>query len=289
MEDAPQPPRIVDSRALFRPVSSSLVELLRGLSDEKWEWPTVAGKWRVRDIVAHLLDSTLRRLSFHRDGMKPPPPPNAITSEREFVDLINALNAQWVSSAKRLSPRVLTDLYEQAGNDLAPGSSRGRSMRRRCFQCRGRGSRRRRVGSTSVASSLSSGTINSRSGWPWAPTHSPSRAISRPLLMWRCEGCLTRSATCQANPGTRSSSTSAVPGAASGRCRARPDAGPCREGSRHRRRRVSGLMMTQRGSCYSTRCPRRISRRPSTSKVGWNLPPGYGAPDRSSSRRGDDW
>ena len=114
-----EPPRIVDSRALFRPVSLRLVELLRGLSDEKWDRPTVAGTWRVRDIVAHLLDSTLRRLSFHRDGMTPPPPPNAITSEREFVDFINALNAQWVSSAKRLSPRVLTDLYEQAGNDLA--------------------------------------------------------------------------------------------------------------------------------------------------------------------------
>jgi uncharacterized protein (TIGR03083 family) len=114
-----EPLRIVDSRALFRPVSRSLVELLRGLSDEKWERPTVARAWRVRDIVAHLLDSTLRRLSFDRDRLKPPPPPNAITSEREFVDFINALNAQWVSSAKRLSPRVLTDLYEQAGNDLA--------------------------------------------------------------------------------------------------------------------------------------------------------------------------
>ena len=114
-----EPLRIIDSRALFRPVSRSLVELLRGLPDEKWAQPTVAGTWRVRDVVAHLLDSTLRRLSFHRDGMTPPPPPNAITSEREFVAFINALNAQWVSSAKRLSPRVLTDLYEQAGNDLA--------------------------------------------------------------------------------------------------------------------------------------------------------------------------
>jgi hypothetical protein len=51
--------------------------------------------------------------------MPPPPPPRPIESEREFVDFINALNAQWVTSAKRLSPRVLTDLYERASREAA--------------------------------------------------------------------------------------------------------------------------------------------------------------------------
>ena len=100
----------LDTRPLFRPVSIRLVTLLRGLPLESWDLPTVARAWVVRDIVAHLLDSTLRRLSFHRDGMTPPPPPRAIESDRDFVDFINTLNAQWVTSAKRLSPRVLTDL-----------------------------------------------------------------------------------------------------------------------------------------------------------------------------------
>lgn len=109
----------VDTRALFRPVSTGLVAVLRGLSQDDWQRPTVAHPWVVRDVVAHLLDSTLRRLSFHRDGLTPPPPAGAITSERAFVDFINALNAQWVSSAKRLSPRVLTDLYERASTDVA--------------------------------------------------------------------------------------------------------------------------------------------------------------------------
>jgi hypothetical protein len=95
-------------------VSASLVTLLRGLSLERWDDRTVAGTWLVRDVVAHLLDSTLRRLSFHRDGMTPPPPPNATTSDRDFVQFIKDLNAHWVKSSKRLSPRVLTDLYERA-------------------------------------------------------------------------------------------------------------------------------------------------------------------------------
>jgi uncharacterized protein (TIGR03083 family) len=114
-----EPPVPVDTRTLFRPVTDGLVALLRGLAPEDWERPTVAGRWVVRDVVAHLLDTTLRRLSFHRDGMTPPPPPAAIASERDFVGFINELNAVWVRSARRLSPRVLTDLYERASRDAA--------------------------------------------------------------------------------------------------------------------------------------------------------------------------
>ena len=87
-------PEPIDTRPLFRPVSGSLVTLLRGLPSESWDRSTVAGAWVVRDVVAHLLDSTLPRLSFHRDGMTPLPPPNAIASERDFVAFINDLNAQ---------------------------------------------------------------------------------------------------------------------------------------------------------------------------------------------------
>jgi uncharacterized protein (TIGR03083 family) len=112
-------PAPIDTRPLFRPVSAALVTLLRELTMDRWDQPTVAGAWTVRDVVAHLLDTTLRRLSFHRDAMPPPPPATPIASERDFVDFINNLNAQWVSSAKRLSPRVLTDLYDRASREAA--------------------------------------------------------------------------------------------------------------------------------------------------------------------------
>lgn len=109
----------LDTRRFFRPVSSSLVALLRRLADDDWQRPTIAGDWTVRDVVAHLLDTACRRLSFHRDGMPPPPPSRAIASERDFVAFINDLNAQWVTAARRLSPRVLTDVYERTSLDLA--------------------------------------------------------------------------------------------------------------------------------------------------------------------------
>ena len=113
------PPPPTDTRALFRPVSSALVDLLRALPPADWERPTVAGNWLVRDVVAHLVDLTFRRLSFHRDGMAPPPPPHPIDSDQDFVRLINGLNAHWVAAARRFSPRVLTDLFAKASADLA--------------------------------------------------------------------------------------------------------------------------------------------------------------------------
>jgi uncharacterized protein (TIGR03083 family) len=104
---------------MFRPVSAELVALLRALAPDDWERPTIAGEWLVRDVVAHLADTALRRLSFQRDRMTPPPPGRPITGARDFVDFINGLNAQWVSTSRRFSPRVLTELLDRAGADLA--------------------------------------------------------------------------------------------------------------------------------------------------------------------------
>lgn len=108
-----------DTRPYFRPVARELVALLRGLSAADWERPTVAGSWRVRDVVAHILDGTLRRTSFHRDRMAPPAPARPPRGELDFVAYINGLNRQWVEVATRFSPRVLTGLYELAGAELA--------------------------------------------------------------------------------------------------------------------------------------------------------------------------
>ncbi len=113
------PMPLVDTRPYFRPVSSDLVAVLRGLQPMDWERPTLAGTWTVRDITAHLVDVTFRRVSFQRDRLVPPPPPFAIQSERDFVRFINGLNHQWVSVTRRFSPQVLTELFDLASADLA--------------------------------------------------------------------------------------------------------------------------------------------------------------------------
>lgn len=107
-----------DTRRYFRPVGRALVELLEGLPAESWDRPTVAGPWRVRDVVAHLSDTALRRLSLHRD--RSGPASAAVPSgEAEIATLVNELNASFVAVARRFSPRVLTDLYRNASEGLA--------------------------------------------------------------------------------------------------------------------------------------------------------------------------
>jgi uncharacterized protein (TIGR03083 family) len=107
-----------DTRFFFRPLSDSLVTLLRGLPADAWD-RTAVGTWQVRDVVAHLVDVSMRRLSFHRDHLPPPPPPFPIESERDFVRFINQINADWVGASRRISTRQLTDLFEKSARELS--------------------------------------------------------------------------------------------------------------------------------------------------------------------------
>lgn len=109
----------VDTRFFFRPLSRDIVALLRTLSPDAWHLPTIAGAWRVRHVVAHLLDTALRRLSADRDGEELRAPGRPITNEGDLAAFINELNASWIRATEKLSPRVLTDLYERASTDLA--------------------------------------------------------------------------------------------------------------------------------------------------------------------------
>jgi uncharacterized protein (TIGR03083 family) len=95
-----------------------LVSLLRSLTDEEWALPTIAGKWTVKDVAAHLLDGYLRTLSIQRDRYFGAPPPFAIDSFGALVEWLNALNAEWVQAARRLSPKVITALLEATGDDV---------------------------------------------------------------------------------------------------------------------------------------------------------------------------
>jgi uncharacterized protein (TIGR03083 family) len=103
-----------DTGPLFSPLHDALLDLLRGLQPGEWDLPTIAPGWQVRDVVAHLLDGDLRKLSVYRDGYMPPPP-YAISSFAELTSFLNERNATWNLAASRLSPRVLIDLLEVSG------------------------------------------------------------------------------------------------------------------------------------------------------------------------------
>jgi uncharacterized protein (TIGR03083 family) len=102
---------------LFPELHAELMSVLRGMRPDDWSRPTACALWSVRDIVAHLLDGALRRLSFGRDGLEPAPD-QPITTYAELVGYLNRLNAEWVRAARRLSPAVLMDMVDRTGNQL---------------------------------------------------------------------------------------------------------------------------------------------------------------------------
>lgn len=104
---------------LFRELDGHLLDLLRSLSPEDWNRPTVCSAWSIKDIAAHLLDSSLRRLSMQRDGYVPPQAPKSFDSYKELVAYLDRLNAEWTSAMSRLSPTVLIGLIETAAAELA--------------------------------------------------------------------------------------------------------------------------------------------------------------------------
>jgi uncharacterized protein (TIGR03083 family) len=106
-----------ETAKLFLPLQRELVALLRELSEADWSRPTVAREWTVKDVAAHLLDTDLRRLSTQRDAHKPFV--KEFGGYEELVAFLNHLNAAWVETARRLSPRVLTDLLEWTGPQVA--------------------------------------------------------------------------------------------------------------------------------------------------------------------------
>lgn len=114
-----EPLGITATASLFPGLHHHLMTLLRGLSPEDWLRPTLAGGWRVRDIVSHLIDGDVRRLSCQRDGLSMPAPDTPIRGYDELVRFLNGLNADWIRATSRVSPRLLMELLDLTGPQVA--------------------------------------------------------------------------------------------------------------------------------------------------------------------------
>jgi hypothetical protein len=103
----------------FPAISLRLVELLRSLSGDEWHLPTSSSQRNVKDIASHLLDGSLRRLSFQRDRYAPVHPRSGPQSGESLLDFLTRLNLEWEAATRRLSPPVLIELIEWADAQLA--------------------------------------------------------------------------------------------------------------------------------------------------------------------------
>lgn len=109
--------QVPDTLPLIPILNEKLIQLLRNLTPEQWELPTIARKWKVKDIAAHLIDVNIRRIGLQRDNWNLAPDRN-IGSYSDLVGYLNDLNADWVKAMRRLSPPLLIDWLQQTNEEV---------------------------------------------------------------------------------------------------------------------------------------------------------------------------
>lgn len=108
----------IATMALFPGLSVELLDLLKALPRAAWDNETACVGWSVQDVVAHLLGGNVGRLSFGRDQLR-------LRDGRAFpseypaqVAFIDQLNAEWITTARRLSPSLLIDFLALTDEQL---------------------------------------------------------------------------------------------------------------------------------------------------------------------------
>ncbi len=117
MDGATEPLQPIFTANLFPKLEAKLIELLRSLTPDEWEKQTLAPKWKVKDVAAHLLDTQVRKLAAARHGYKPEN--SKKLSPEKLVMLIDHLNAEGVRAYSQLSPDELISWMESASRDSA--------------------------------------------------------------------------------------------------------------------------------------------------------------------------
>ncbi|MGH3771365.1 MAG: maleylpyruvate isomerase family mycothiol-dependent enzyme [Pseudonocardiaceae bacterium] len=105
---------MLDTRPLFPQERAALLELLRSLCTPDWLTATVCPGWDVHDVVGHLLNDYLRRLSGSRDGFA-----GAVSANDETLPSYLARNNnEFVRATRQCSPEVMVELLAHLGPQL---------------------------------------------------------------------------------------------------------------------------------------------------------------------------
>jgi hypothetical protein len=101
----------IQTLELFPVLDHLLIELLKSLPQTDWDRNTIARKWTIKDIAAHMLDTNIRTISSSRDGYTYSVN-TEINNNQQLTQYLNELNATWVLAFKRVSSQVIIELLE---------------------------------------------------------------------------------------------------------------------------------------------------------------------------------
>ena len=108
---------IINTIDLFPIINNNLIVLLKSLDVNDFNKMTQFPDWKIKDICAHLLDTSLRRLSNERDGYTSSEKVE-IKSHEELIHHITSIADRWAIALSGLSPQIIIELIEKYQNEL---------------------------------------------------------------------------------------------------------------------------------------------------------------------------
>jgi uncharacterized protein (TIGR03083 family) len=104
----------IDVRPLFPRERQAMLDLLGALGAADWAAPTVCPGWDVHDVVGHVLNDYMRRLSGSRDGYR-----GAVFADDETLpEYLTRTNEEFVRASRQLSPQLMIELLSHLGPRL---------------------------------------------------------------------------------------------------------------------------------------------------------------------------
>jgi uncharacterized protein (TIGR03083 family) len=100
----------VDARPLLPVLRAELVALLAEVHDGEWRRATACPGWPVHAVAAHLLGVEIGNVSVRRDHWALGP-----AAGEDLDTWLNEFNQLWVEAARRISPPLLIELIDVAG------------------------------------------------------------------------------------------------------------------------------------------------------------------------------
>ena len=101
----------------LRTVNQALLELLDGFDNDDWQRPTIHKDRNVKDLTAHLLHGSIRRVSAMRDGYRAPAARTFSTAE-DLTQFIQEDNRAFMNGMSRVSPPIICELIRQYDPEL---------------------------------------------------------------------------------------------------------------------------------------------------------------------------
>jgi uncharacterized protein (TIGR03083 family) len=96
----------------LRAVNAALLELLDGFGADDWNRPTIHKDRSVKDLTAHLLHGSIRRVSGMRDAYRSPKARSFSTAE-DLTQFIQEDNRAFMSAMSSVSPQIVCELISR--------------------------------------------------------------------------------------------------------------------------------------------------------------------------------